>query len=96
MNKKTVILLVMLTLLTLTVLLRWDLRLYRDGLLHTATDKISAQAVIMLIDKGSEQGYYKRVFGNKYLLHGTTAFLYISIATVIVALIKEGWRKDDL
>lgn len=95
MNKKTVILLVILVLLTLTVLFRWDLKFYNEGRVRIVTDKISTQAVIMILDGEHEQGYRKKVFGNKYLLHCTTAFLYISIAAVTVALISEGLRKDS-
>lgn len=91
MNKRTVILLAILVLLVLTVFNRWDVWFHNDGIAQIRFDRLSMQTQIANLKEKPPN----MVAGNKYLLHGTTAFLYSAIAVVTVALLIEARRKDS-
>lgn len=89
--KRTVILLGILTLLVFITLNRWDMKVYFDGRAHIRTDKLTTQIHYSLAAK---ENYKAGVWGNKYLLYGTTAFLYSAMAATTVALLLEAGRKE--
>lgn len=89
-NKKTIILLGILTLLVFIMLNRWDVRYYHDGRFQVKMDKLAAQTEIVILDN---KYYQKETFTNQYLVHGATFILYGSMVAVTIALLKEA-RKE--
>ena len=89
--KRTVILLGILTLLVFMTLNRWNINVYSNGKVHLRADKLTTQIHYSVFDK---DGYRSGVWGNKYLVHGTTALLYSAMAATTIALLLEAKRKD--
>lgn len=85
MNKKTVILLVILVLLVITILFRWDIRTFDNGYYVVFNDRLTFSYIRY---SGRE---LKRIMISPLVV---TLFLYGATIATVGALLREV-RKDD-
>lgn len=107
MNKKTVILLVILILLVIMTLCRWDTKWENHFVgrnsyyINLQVDRLTSSFKIVRYSKeltNVETGEMTEkkftVYHNKYLIHGTTALLYSAMTITIIALLLEARKKE--
>lgn len=96
MNKKTVILLVILILLVLVTLNRWDVskwEISNTQIVNLQADRLTTGVKLVAFTKSKAHepfAYYQ----NEVLIHIATAFLYSAIAATTIALLLEARKKE--
>lgn len=95
MNKKTIIFLIILIILAITILFRWDTNRWEitdRQAVNLQVDRITSLCKYVIYEKG--KGENRTIYQNKYLIQGTSAFLYTAIIAVTIALLLEARKKE--
>ncbi len=90
MDKRTIVLCLILVLLVVVVLNRWETTKWETGtrgaVLYQQDRLTSLIHYSVLVERfGHNYKYYQ----NPYITHGITAFLYLSIGATVIALLRE-------